>query len=32
MSGVRFKNLVSLLHKTLAGLPDGRTGQNISYN
>ena len=31
MSGVRFKDLVSLLHKTLAGLPDGRTGKNISY-
>ena len=31
MSGVRFKDLVSLLQKTVAGLPDGRTGKNLSF-
>lgn len=31
MSGVRFKDLVGLLHKTMAELPNGRTGKNLSY-
>jgi hypothetical protein len=31
MSGVRFQDLVSLLHKTVAELPDCRTGKNLSY-